>query len=160
MEKINIPIIDNEIEIKKFAKNYALKKSLLLCSIFFVFMVIAFIVGYSMYEGDDYFQKSNPLISIIMFLLLCWLAYSHLYRKATLVPTYYKKIILVNENLIIDSLERLVFEYKNIIYFKEDKYSFTLKTKGDKIIIPTCCLKKDDFIKLEEVLVSKNVEIR
>jgi hypothetical protein len=44
-------------------------------------MIIAFIVGYSMYEGDDYFEKANPFVSFVMFILLCLLAYSHLYNK-------------------------------------------------------------------------------
>lgn len=160
VEKINIPILDNEIEMKKFAKNYAIKKSILICSIFFVLMIIAFIIGYSMYEGDDYFERANPAVSFIMFILLCLLAYSHLYNKAKLVPSYHKKLILVNDRIIIDSTERLNYLYEDIIYFKKDKYSFTIKFKGDKIIIPICCVKNDDYIKLEKALASKNVEIR
>ena len=160
MEKINIPILDNEVEIKKFAKNYALKKSLLICSIFFILMIIAFIVGYSMYEGDDYFEKANPFVSFVMFILLCLLAYSHLYNKAKLVPTYHKKIILISDRIVIDSTERLTYLYDDLKYLKKDKYSFTLKFKNDKIIIPLCCIKNDDYIKLEEVIKNKNIEIR
>ena len=160
MEKINIPILDNEVEIKKFAKNYAIKKSLLICSIFFILMIIAFIVGYSMYEGDDYFEKANPFVSFVMFILLCLLAYSHLYNKAKLVPTYHKKIILISDRIVIDSTERLTYLYDDLKYLKKDKYSFTLKFKNDKIIIPLCCIKNDDYIKLEEVIKNKNIEIR
>jgi len=160
MEKINIPILDNEVEIKKFAKNYALKKSLIICSIFFILMIIAFIVGYSMYEGDDYFEKANPFVSFVMFILLCLLAYSHLYNKAKLVPTYHKKIILISDRIVIDSTERLTYLYDDLKYLKKDKYSFTLKFKNDKIIIPLCCIKNDDYIKLEEVIKNKNIEIR
>ncbi len=160
MEKINIPILDNEIEIKKFAKNYAIKKSLLICSIFFILMIMAFIIGYSMYEGDDYFEKANPFVSFVMFILLCLLAYSHLYNKAKLVPTYHKKIILISDRIVIDSTERLTYLYDDLKYLKKDKYSFTLKFKNDKIIIPLCCIKNDDYIKLEEVIKNKNIEIR
>ena len=160
MEKINIPILDNEVEIKKFAKNYAIKKSLIICSIFFILMIIAFIVGYSMYEGDDYFEKANPFVSFVMFILLCLLAYSHLYNKAKLVPTYHKKIILISDRIVIDSTERLTYLYDDLKYLKKDKYSFTLKFKNDKIIIPLCCIKNDDYIKLEEVIKNKNIEIR
>ena len=160
MEKINIPILDNEVEIKKFAKNYALKKSLIICSIFFILMIIAFIVGYSMYEGDDYFEKANPFVSFVMFILLCLLAYSHLYNKSKLVPTYHKKIILISDRIVIDSTERLTYLYDDLKYLKKDKYSFTLKFKNDKIIIPLCCIKNDDYIKLEEVIKNKNIEIR
>ena len=160
MEKINIPILDNEVEIKKFAKNYAIKKSLIICSIFFILMIMAFIVGYSMYEGDDYFEKANPFVSFVMFILLCLLAYSHLYNKAKLVPTYHKKIILISDRIVIDSTERLTYLYDDLKYLKKDKYSFTLKFKNDKIIIPLCCIKNDDYIKLEEVIKNKNIEIR
>lgn len=160
MEKINIPILDNEVEIKKFAKNYAIKKSLIICSIFFILMIMAFIIGYSMYEGDDYFEKANPFVSFVMFILLCLLAYSHLYNKAKLVPTYHKKIILISDRIVIDSTERLTYLYDDLKYLKKDKYSFTLKFKNDKIIIPLCCIKNDDYIKLEEVIKNKNIEIR
>ena len=160
IEKINIPIIDNEIEIKKFAKNYAIKKALLICSIFAIFIFLIFLLGYNLYEGDDYFEKANPGISVVIYLLLCWLAYSHLYRKATLLSTFYKKIMLINDKMIIDCQERLVFEYEQILYFKKDKYSFTIKVKGDKIIIPICCIGNHNYKKLEEALASKNVVIK
>lgn len=159
-EKINIPIIDNEIEIKKFAKNYAIKKALIICSIFAGIIAATFVLGYSLYKGDDYFEKANPMVSIIIFLLLCWLAYSHLYKKATLLSTFYKKIMLVNDKIIIDCQERLVFEYEQIIYFKKDKYSFTIKVKGDKIIIPICCVGETNYKKLESTLASKNILIK
>ena len=135
-------------------------KSLLICSLYFIVMIIAFIVGYSMYEGDDYFEKANPFVSFVMFILLCLLAYSHLYNKAKLVPTYHKKIILISDRIVIDSTERLTYLYDDLKYLKKDKYSFTLKFKNDKIIIPLCCIKNDDYIKLEEVIKNKNIEIR
>ena len=109
---------------------------------------------------DDYFEKANPFVSFVMFILLCLLAYSHLYNKAKLVPTYHKKIILISDRIVIDSTERLTYLYDDLKYLKKDKYSFTLKFKNDKIIIPLCCIKNDDYIKLEEVIKNKNIEIR
>ena len=88
MEKLNIPIVDNDVEIKKFARDYAMKKGTVICSIFCLVMFIIFVIGYSIYDGNDYFEKSNPFITLIIILLLCYLAYSHLYRKGSLVSTF------------------------------------------------------------------------
>ena len=151
MEKIiSIPLINNQVEVKKFSNKHALiKSSITLAVILFIYSIV--IIGCSFIIPDFNFIKDSN-IGLVLFLILAWTGfiYYQTYKKCSIAVKYIRKIELRAKRLIITANSNIEYEYSNIICLVNKKDHFIIKCKNADHLIPMCTIGMNNYKIIED----------
>ena len=161
MEKIiNIPLINNIKEIKKFARRNALNKAFIGLVIVLTIFISLYVLCYFLIEDWNLLEDGNIVIGSILTVSWTLFLYFETYRRSCQITKYIKKIELRAKRLIIVANANLEYEYNNIICLIKKKDHFIIKVKNANHIIPICAVGINNYLKIEDKLKSFNVPIK